>query len=237
MQGHVVHATYSSPVLNEEIPVLVFLPPCYVQLERRYPTIYLLHGFPMDETHWYELGTTELAGNKISSKIWPAFIIVMPLQPSPLFTSTDGGPGSYEIEMVEGLIPFIDNSYKTIPSAGDRSLGGVSRGAVWALEIAFRHPELFGSVSALSPALHVNYARPAYDPFVLITKDGPLPERIFLGVGEQEGPFLDATLALSTAVEERGITSSLVITQGGHNDETWASIMEQMFDFVIAGWQ
>jgi enterochelin esterase-like enzyme len=235
-QGHIVHTSYSSEILNEDIPVQVYVPPCHDQLERRYPALYLLHGFPMDETHWNDLGASELAGSKISSTTWPAFIMVMPLQPSPLFTSTDGGPRSYEIEMVEGLIPFVDRTYKTIPSPDARSVAGISRGGVWALEIALRHPDLFSSVSALSPALHVNYARPAYDPVVLITKEGPFPERIFLGVGGQEGPFLDATLALGDAVKERGLAISLVITQGGHDDDTWASLMERMFEFVIAKW-
>jgi enterochelin esterase-like enzyme len=236
IQGHIVQTNYSSEILDEDIPVLVYLPPCHDQLEQRYPALYLLHGFPMDETHWNELGASELAGSKISSKMWPAFIMVMPLQPSPLFTSTDGGPRSYEIEMVEGLIPYVDRTYKTIPSPDARSVAGISRGGVWALEIALRHPDIFGSVSALSPALHVNYARPAYDPVVLITKEGPFPERVFLGVGDLEGPFLDATVALGDAIEDKGLVFSLVITHGGHDDATWASLIEHMFEFVVVDW-
>ena len=198
--------------------------------------LYLLHGLPYDETHWLELGADHHVDEGIRSGKWPPFMIVMPRQPDPLFTSTDGGPGSYEEEMVEGLIAFIDKTYFTDPSSDARALAGVSRGGVWALEIALRHPELFDTVAALSPALHVNYARPPYDPMLLVKEKDVLPKRIFLSAGDQEPAFREKTEAFSRLVEESGIELQLVIRSGGHGSETWTAVIGEMLDFLLAGW-
>jgi enterochelin esterase-like enzyme len=202
-------------------------------MKQDFPVIYLLHGYPMDETHWDRLGVDELADVKIRYGFWPPLLIVMPRQPSPLFTASDGGPGSYESEFVDGLLPFIDREYRTqrVPEA--RAIAGVSRGAIWALEISFRHPDLFNTVAALSPALHVNYARPPFDPFAIVQSGTPLPNWIFLSAGDEEEPFRDATEALSQALVEARVAHTFVIGPGGHNDEAWKSVMSEMMEYIV----
>jgi len=177
-----------------------------------------------------------LADQKIGSDIWPPFLIVMPRLPEPLFTSSDGGPGSYEEEFLEGLMPHIDRVYRTLDSRETRAIAGISRGGVWALEIAFRNPDLIDAVAALSPALHVNYARPPYDPFVIVDEGGQLPGRIFLSAGDQEPSFLVKIEELSEALEERGVTHSFVLGSGGHDAEAWKAVMEQALNFLVMGW-
>lgn len=235
-RGHLVETKYQGYVLQEPIPVMIYLPPCYTIERNRYPVLYLLHGFPFDETHWIELGVDQRVDEGIRSEKWSPFIIVMPRLPDPLNISTDGGPGSYEEEMVEGLIPFIDLTYATEASSDARLLAGVSRGGVWALEIALRHPEYFDGVAALSPALHVNYARPPYDPMLLAKENESLPKRIFLSAGEQESAFRAKTEAFSRLFEESEVELLLVIRPGGHDSELWTAVMGEMLDFLLAGW-
>jgi enterochelin esterase-like enzyme len=228
--------SYQGFVLPEQIPYQIYLPPCYGWGERKYPVLYLLHGFPFDETHWIELGVVELVDEKVGSDIWPPFLIVMPRLPEPLFTRSDGGPGSYEQEFLEGLMPHIDQVYRTLPSKEARAIAGISRGGVWALEIAFRHPDLIEAVAALSPALHVNYARPPYDPFVIVDDGGQLPGRIFISAGDQEAPFLAQVEKLSEVLEECAVTHTFIIGSGGHDAEAWMGVMEQALDFLVMGW-
>jgi len=234
--GQVEVTTYPGFVLPEHIPVRIYLPPCYAQDDQRYPVLYLLHGFPFDESHWDDLGVDRLADEGIGSGKWPPFMIVMPRQPEPLFTSSDGGPGSYEAEMVEGLVSYIDRTYRTDICPEARALGGISRGGVWALEVAFRHPNMFDIVAALSPALHVNYARPPYDPLVIVRKDSPLPSHIFLSAGNQEVGFRAKVEKLSQTLEEIGIPHMLVIGSGGHDAELWITVIQDMLNFIVAGW-
>lgn len=234
--GTVETQNYQGLALPEQIPYRIYLPPCYHLGERRYPVLYLLHGFPYDESHWIELGVIELVDEKVGSDTWSPFLIVMPRQPEPLFTSSDGGPGSYEEEFLEGLVPHINQTYRTLPARETTAIAGISRGGVWALEISFRHPDLIDSVAALSPALHVNYARPPYDPFVILSSGTQLPSRIFLSAGEGEVSFLDKVEKLSVALEERGVDHSFVVGSGGHDAEGWKAMIEEAMDSIVSDW-
>jgi enterochelin esterase-like enzyme len=234
--GQVEQAVYSSAVLNVEVPFLIYLPACYGQTDRLYPTLYLLHGYPMDESQWVELGIEKLVDEGIAAGVWPPFIMVMPRQPEPLFTHTDGGSGSYEEEMVEVLVPHIDETYRTDARPQTRAVAGISRGGVWALEIALRNPEVFNSVAALSPSLSLNAARPPYDPFVIVRDGDRLPQNIFISTGDREPGFRVKIEAFNQALEEKGIDHLFVVGSGGHEVETWIAVMGDMLEFVIAGW-
>jgi enterochelin esterase-like enzyme len=234
--GRVEDESYPGRVIAEQIPVRVYLPPCYSQGDQRYPVLYLLHGSPFDESQWVDLGVEELADSMIGSHKWPPYIIVMPRIPEPLFTGSDGGPGSYEEEFMEGLVPFIEETYRTDVQSVAGALGGISRGGVWALEIALRHPELFDIVTALSPALHVNYARPQYDPFVIVRTSENLPRYIFLSAGDADGPFREKVEEFSGVLDEVEVAYTLVIGSGGHELEAWRAMIEVALNFIVVVW-
>jgi enterochelin esterase-like enzyme len=224
---------YPAVVLEEEIPFRVYLPPCYDPGGGASPTLYALHGKPFDEWHWDDLGLDEVAEAGIAAGDWPPFLIVMPYLPEPLFSSTDGGPGSYEQELLEGLIPFIEANYGSEPSAASRWLAGISRGGVWALEVGLSHPEVFGGVAALSPALAVNHSRPQYDPLVIAAGTGPFPPRLFLSAGETDWARA-ATERLGGILGEAGAAVVLQIAPGGHERTVWEAALRPMLE-TLAG--
>jgi len=235
--GTVVHTVYPGVVVREDIPVVVYLPPCYDELAETYPVLYLLHGFGsgMDETQWEQLGVLTEADARFRAGV-PSYIIVMPLQPDPIFINSMGGTGSYEQEMLEGLIPSIDSTYRTREAPQDRALAGISRGGVWALEIAFRNPDVFNVVAGLSPALHVNYALPPYDPFLIAAGAEDLPHNILLTAGDAERDFRLAVLELSAALEEADVEHQVQVVSGGHQNETWSQQVPQLLDFIEGSW-
>ena len=224
--------TYRGAAVAQEVPYLIYLPPCYDQRSERYPTLYLLHGFPFDANHWMDLGAAELVDKGIARDGWPPVILVMPLQPEPLFRGSDGGPGSYETELLEGLIPHIESTYRV--DLTERSLGGISRGGVWALEIGFRNPEEFASVAGLSPALAVNHPRPPYDPFEISVSGQALPVEILLVAGEDDWAKTE-TVRLSEVLNSQGHQHSLQLVKGDHSDTTWAAAMPEVLRFLILG--
>lgn len=234
-RGRVERIAYPGVALQDEIPVRVYLPPCYDAVRQGYPTLYLLHGKPYNESHWDDLGADEVADAAIMEGAWPPFLIVMPLQPEPLFSSTDGGQGSYEVELLEGLVPFIDRTYHTNPLAEARALAGISRGGVWALEIALRNPDAFGGVAALSPALAVNHPREEFDPFRIVLLGGPHPNKIYLSAGETDWARPE-TERLSQTMTMAGIVHTLVISPGGHDSTYWKSALVPVFDFLVTSW-
>jgi enterochelin esterase-like enzyme len=227
-EGEIEAGTYPAVAVPGELPYLIYLPPCYHELGRTYPAVYLLHGYPYNERHWLDLGAEQVANQGLRAGNWPPFLMVMPLQPDPLFRNSDGGPGSYETELLSGIVAYVDQVYRSDPS--HRGLAGVSRGGVWALEIAFRNPSAFQAVAAVSPALAVNSARPPYDPFEIVRSAKNLPREILLLAGDQDWAA-SSTERLGATLEAEGFLHSLVIVPGDHRDPTWAEAMPQILAF------
>jgi enterochelin esterase-like enzyme len=235
-KGHVLETSYQGAILPGEIPVRVYLPPCYDRLTDDFPSVILLHGKPFTETHWQDLGVVDVVDEGIQQGDWPPFIMIMPLQPEPLFSETDGGPGSYEAELTQGLLPYVEATFRTKPDTPDRAIAGISRGGVWALEIGFLHPDVFGEVAGLSPALAVNYARPTYDPLKIAQLgSATLPRRIFLGAGEVDWARAK-TQALAETLAAHGATPEVQIVAGDHVSATWQALMPAMFRYLTADW-
>src|SRR4030095_1382423 len=55
------------------------------------------------------------------------------------------GPG-FGRRLVDQLIPYIDSTYRTFPDRNQRAIGGMSRGAGWALRLGLAHLDLFSAL-------------------------------------------------------------------------------------------
>ncbi|MGC8946945.1 MAG: alpha/beta hydrolase, partial [Anaerolineae bacterium] len=236
--GRVEVGFYPSRVLGRAATYRIYLPPGYDTSSASYPVLYLLHGYPYDETHWDRLGVDEAAEAGICSGAYPPFIIVMPnCDPAPdgIFVHTSGGDWSVEGLIVNELVPYIDQNYRTWGIREGRAIGGISRGGVWALEIAFRRPDLFATVGAHSPALTVNYPLPAYDPFNLVAQSSVASLRIWLDAGNTDWAWVGADRMHKTLME-RGISHEYTVGKGGHTDEYWSRMLPAYLAFYTAAW-
>ena len=236
LAGRVEQGTYPSAVTGRTESYRVYLPPGYDQVDRRYPALYLLHGWPYDESHWDNLGVDEAADARIMAGTLSPFMIVLPGADSDgLYVTTSGGAGSFEEQLVNELMPHIDATYRTLQTRDARAIGGISRGGVWSLEIAFRHPDAFGIVGAHSPALSANRAPPVYDPFTLMNQPGVEGLRIYLSAGDRDWAR-EATRQLHEALSAQGISNQFVVHPGAHVDQLWADHIPEYLAFYAAGW-
>ena len=222
---------YMGAAVEGEVPAKVYLPPCYDGRTARYPVAYFLHGKPYTEDQWLDLGLAELVEKGTQAGTLPPMILVLARQPEPLFSGSDGGPDSYETEFFEGLVASIEKAYRTQPSPDRTAIVGISRGGVWALEIALRNPDRIGAVAALSPALAVNTARPAYDPQQLAATAPALPAHLMLAAGDTDWAR-PATEGLAAILESRGAAFGMIIVSGSHTDATWESMLPDVLNFL-----
>ena len=51
-----------SKILGKDVAFAVYVPPDYASSTRRYPVVYLLHGYTDDESGWVQFGEVGLAG-------------------------------------------------------------------------------------------------------------------------------------------------------------------------------
>jgi len=140
--------------------VSVYLPPGYdPEGDRRYPVLYLLHGytdsearwFGRDGDHWIHLPT--VLDRSFADLGATPMIVVMPNA----FNAFEGSfytasvtTGDWETFVAEELVAAIDGRYLTRPSRASRGLAGHSMGGYGAVRLAMKRPDVFSSVYALS---------------------------------------------------------------------------------------
>ena len=235
LAGRVEQHVYFSPTTGQDEHYRIYLPPGYDQGDERYPALYLFHGWPYEAAHWDGLGAEETADAGIRSGALPPFIIVQPRGSERVYVNTSGGDRSFEGQVVNDLIPHIDAAYRTWAEREGRAIGGISRGGVWALEIGFRYPGVFGAVGAHSPALSVNMAPAVYNPFYLLEEPGVAALRIYLDAGDADWSR-EGAQELDDALDAQGITHEFVVRSGGHAVGLWAASVAEYLAFYTAGW-
>lgn len=154
--GTVLEQVAESRALGRPLPYAVYLPEEALEGGQRLPVLYLLHGYGGDRRQWVASGQIEqMLDAAIGQGLLPPVIAVMPSAENSWYVDSGafGGPGDYETAIVRDLVSEIDRRYATRRDRGGRAIAGLSMGGFGALRIAFRHPERFGAVAALSPAI------------------------------------------------------------------------------------
>jgi S-formylglutathione hydrolase FrmB len=165
--GRLVEISIPAPSLKGNLlgdpleqKVTVYLPPSYESSPaKRYPTLYLLHGFFGRNNAWtsgaYQgLNIQPVMDEMIKTGKVREMIIV-----APSGWNTYGGgfytnstvTGNWEDYIYRDLIGNIDANYRTIARAESRGVAGHSMGGYGAISLGMKHPDIFTAVYALSP--------------------------------------------------------------------------------------
>ena len=140
--------------------VSVYLPPSYsLNPDRRYPVLYMLHGYTDDDARWFGavahwINFPEEVNQALSDPRVREMIIVMPnaytrFQGSMYSNSVT--TGNWEDFVARDLVEWVDAHYRTLPAPESRGLAGHSMGGYGTIRIGMKHPEVFSSFYALSP--------------------------------------------------------------------------------------
>jgi enterochelin esterase-like enzyme len=156
--------TFNSTLMNQGVRYSIYLPPDYYVSNRRYPVVYLLHGYSDDETGWVQFGEADrIADAGMQSGELPPMIIVMPDAGVTWYMNDYQGKTRYEDMLVQEFIPHIDGNYRTRTKREYRAVAGLSMGGHGSLLLAMHHPDLFGSCAALSAAVFTDETVAAMD--------------------------------------------------------------------------
>lgn len=154
-QGQVIEGlSLKSAVLGRDVAFAVYLPPDYQISKRRYPVVYLLHGYTDDESGWIQYGEIgPIADRALAERKIPPMIIVMPDGGVTWYVNDHLGKVRFEDMFVREFIPFIDATYRTRPERAFRGVSGLSMGGFGSLMYALRHPDLFAACAAFSAGI------------------------------------------------------------------------------------
>lgn len=216
--------------LDGDLQLRIYLPPCYaVEQSSRYPVLYLLHGQTYTDDQWIRLGVAELADRLIAAGELDGFIIVLPFDP--LWRQPDAY--GFNEAFIEDLLPYVEANYRSRPGRRYRAVGGLSRGAGWALHFGFSRPDLFGSLGAHSPVVFWEDA-PHLDDWLGELSPQTAP-RIYLDIGENDLE-LDAARALEVMLDDFDLPHEWHLNTGFHDEIYWRSHLEEYLRWYAAGW-
>lgn len=146
------------------IRVAIYLPPGYASSPaRRYPAIYLLHGWLAGiDSFGVSEGMPGFQGMQLASVMdgaiargtVPETIVVVPEGRNRYFGSfyvNSSVTGRWEDAIVREVVPWVDARYRTATGPEARGIAGFSMGGYGAIVLAMRNPDVFGAAYALSP--------------------------------------------------------------------------------------
>lgn len=146
-----------SAILGKEVEYSLYLPPNYDQTNRRYPVLYLLHGYTDDETGWTQFGEVKaIADRQLQKNEMTEMIIAMPDGGVSWYINSTDGKVMYEDFLITEFIPYVDATLRTRSEKRYRSIAGLSMGGHGTMIMAIKHPELFAAACPLSAGIFTN---------------------------------------------------------------------------------
>ena len=198
----------------------VYLPPTY-DGKKKFPVLYLQHGWGEDETAWMNQGRANLImDNMIAEGKCEPFIIVCAYG----MTNECRWGHMHEFDwtefqrvLVEDLIPYIDANFKTKADKRYRAMAGLSMGGMETKMCTLKYPEVFDYWCLLSGG--------TYAPEDIKSKD--MVRSIFISCGSKENP--EGVTKAVEALKAAGFNAHSYVSEGtAHEFLTWRRSLREM---------
>jgi enterochelin esterase family protein len=150
--GEVRSLYHWSEVNNIERHINVYVPAEYEKNpNKKYPVLYLLHGWGEDENGWSvqgQLGNI-MDGLIASGKAVP-MIIVMPSGDIKTNSDVRTASGNITDIIMKDLVPYIDKTFRTYTDRDHRGMAGLSRGGGQTTSTVFANMDKFAWMGTFS---------------------------------------------------------------------------------------
>ena len=153
--GQIREIYFPSASTDTDRRAFVYTPPGYEKdLDKKYPVLYLQHGYGENEYGWPEQGKTNfIMDNLIAEGKAKPFIIVM------TYGMTNdvkmGGLRNFDIKpfqtvLVDELIPYIEKHFRTLTDQPNRAMAGLSMGGFETKLVTLKNLDTFSHIGLFS---------------------------------------------------------------------------------------
>lgn len=236
-----------SRAMQKEIKCVVITPDKYKRSKKKYPVIYLLHGYSDNYAAWPKKTNSRLLSKADELQA----LIVCPDggYNSWYFDSEKDPKVRYETFISNELVNYIDANYKTINDRAGRAITGLSMGGHGALYLGIRHKNVYGAVGSTSGGVDIlpfpdnwdikkvlgdtvcclaNWQRNTVINVADDLKNGDLKLIIDCGVGDF---FLEVNRRFHQKLLSMNIDHDYTERPGEHNDEYWNNSIDYQLLF------
>jgi enterochelin esterase-like enzyme len=240
--GSVDHIQVTSKALGgRHQEVYVYLPPGYASHPaKRYPVLYLLHGFPGRPLAFLltvRMGVVE--DSLVAKHEAQPLILVMPFGSTGTFTDKEwvnglGASEGWRTFVSRDVVRAIDAHYRTIASRVGRGIGGLSEGGYGAINIALHDPTEFSLVESWSGyevALHNHsifgrelagvVGNTPLDGLSLAARTLRRAHTYFWFYTGKDDPLARENRAFASELTAAGVPHKYLELRGGHNWALW----------------
>lgn len=230
-----------SPSMNKSIKTCVITPDDYKKSNKKFPVVYLLHGYSGNYGSWAK------DFKDLARQVDQYGFIVIGVDgnfSSWYFDSPIDPTFKYETYVIKELVPFVDKNYKTIASREGRAISGLSMGGHGALYLSFRHQDVFGAAGSMSGGVDIrpfpenwdikkrlgtltefpeNWEKNTVTNMLELVKDNKLKMIIDCGVDDF---FMDVNRELHNKMLALKINHDYIERPGKHNIEYWENSLK-----------
>jgi enterochelin esterase family protein len=173
-RGVIHRHTYKSAACDDERAYFVYTPPGYNPAARKkYPALYLLHGFSDDASAWWSVGQANvILDNLIARNEVKPMIVVMPLGYGTLeiLHRTRGrqrdpnlgerNSRQFRASLLDEVLPQAEKAYRISADRKDRAIAGLSMGGAESLTVGLNNLDRFAWIGAFSSGgVGTNYTK------------------------------------------------------------------------------
>ncbi|TMI87819.1 MAG: esterase [Bacteroidetes bacterium] len=236
--GDVRIKKYYSKVTNSWRQFYIYTPPGYDDnTSKKYPVLYILHGGGEDERGWSTQGKTDLIlDNLIAENKAKPMLIVMPdgnFGSGGLAGFNENVLRSFENELKQSLIPFVEKNYRAETEAKNRALAGLSMGGLQTLYAGIKNTNMFAYLGVFSSGWFANrpeLADPQYDFMKAnVAMINSNLKSLWTSMGGKEDIAYNNCKIMLSKFDEMGIKYTYSEYPGGH---TWPVWRNNLYNFA-----
>ena len=234
--GTLINVQYDSKSLGKKRLMRVYTPPTYSS-KKKYPVVYLLHGYGEDNRQWTEWCQADnIIDNLIADGKIKPMIVVFPNCDAKLTVSDtlktdrsgaqdkfEGYRKSFEDDLLKDIIPYIDSHYSVYSDARHRALAGLSMGGGQALNIGLSNIGTFAYVGGFSSAPNANKVGGMYPDVELVPDIKTAKEKLkllWIGCGNKDG-LIRVSQGAHQYFKEKGIPHIWHVDTNAHDNTEW----------------
>ena len=242
--GQIRTCTYYAETQQRFRRCVVYTPADYDKnKKKRYPVLYLQHGMGEDETGWSTQGYMyNILDNQIAEGKCEPMIVVM--ESGDIEVGFRPRPGkdvneernlygsSFTTLMINDLIPYIDETFRTYTDREHRAMAGLSWGGKQTFDITLTNLDKFAYIGGFSGAIFGVDVKTAFNGVFTDAKAfNKKVHYLFLGCGTEENM---GTEALVKSLRGMGINVDYYVSQGtAHEWLTWRRCLNEFIPHLF----
>ncbi|MFY7887997.1 MAG: alpha/beta hydrolase-fold protein [Spirosomataceae bacterium] len=236
--GKLDSINYESKTIGSTRKALVYTPPGFNK-KMKYPVLYLLHGIGGDEKEWLIGGKPQVILDNLyaEGKIKPMIVVM----PNGRAMKDDRAIGNimapdkvqafatFEKDLLNDLIPFIDKKYPTLTDRENRAIAGLSMGGGQSLNFGLGNLDKFAWVGGFSSAPNTKV------PQELVPNPEDAKKKLkllWISCGDNDGllPFSKRT---HDYLYQNDVPHIYYLEPGGHDFKVWKNGLYMYSQFLF----